>query len=431
MCGKGVGPPIDGPILLEKANKFLQDLGKDTTVSRGWIDRWKKRHSIGGQRVVGESAAVNVGEVEKWKEEVLTPLLQTYTYDDIFNMDETGLFYKLMVDKTLHFKGEKCSGGKLSKERLTVALCANMSGTEKEVPIVIGKFGKPRCFKNVTNLPCQYYHNKKAWMVSDIFQAWVRDFDRRMTSKNKKVLLVIDNCPSHPTMNRLMSIRLLFTPPNTTSVLQPMDQGIIRNFKSYYRQQVLQFTVDYIDTHGKKPDASINVLQAIRWVHKAWHCVTKETIARCFHHGLGHTNLDQTDVTSTVDDNEEGDTVRNLNLLLHTIDPTSNVTANELLAVDADVTVAEHLSDAEIVQSVTSWGTLDDSDGEDEAEIVEPNPPTMADANNALDVLRRFIDTREVKDYNNCLKAISTLSYTVDFSQQNIFSQTTLDKFFK
>ncbi|XP_067930663.1 tigger transposable element-derived protein 6-like [Watersipora subatra] len=310
----------------------------------------EKRHSIGGQRVVGESAAVNVGEVEKWKEKVLTPLLPTYTYDDIFNMDETGLFYKLMVDKTLHFKGEKCSGGKLSKERLTVALCANMSGTEKEVPIVIGKFGKPRCFNTVTNLPCQYYHKKKVWMVSDIFQAWVRDFDRRMTRKNRKVLLIIDNCPSHPTMNRLMSIRLLFTPPNTTSVLQPMDQGIIRIFKSYYRQQVLRFTVDYIDTYGKKPVVYINVLQAIRWVHKAWYCVTKETIARCFHHGLGHTNLDQTDVTSTVDDNEEGDTVRNLNLLLHTIDPTSNVTANELLAVDADVTVAEHLSDAEIVQ---------------------------------------------------------------------------------
>ncbi|XP_067937098.1 tigger transposable element-derived protein 4-like [Watersipora subatra] len=110
------GVPIDGPILLEKANKFLQDLGKDTTVSRGWIDRWKKRHFTGSQIVVGESAAVNVGEVEKWKKEMLTPLLQTYTYDDIFNMDETGLFYKLMVDKTLHLKGEKCSGGKFQKK---------------------------------------------------------------------------------------------------------------------------------------------------------------------------------------------------------------------------------------------------------------------------------------------------------------------------
>ncbi|XP_067949393.1 tigger transposable element-derived protein 4-like [Watersipora subatra] len=306
------GVPIDGPILLEKANKFLQDLGKDTTVSRGWIDRWKKRHSIGSQIVVGESAAVNVGEVEKWKEEVLTPLLQTYTYDDIFNMNETGLFYKLMVDKTLHFKREKCSRGKLPKERLTVALCANMQGTKKEVPIVIGKFKNLCCFKNVTNLPCQYYHNKKAWM---------------------------------------------------------------------------------------KPDASINVLQAIRWVDRAWSRVTKETIANCFHHRFCHTNLDQTDATSTADDNEKGDTVRNLNLLLHAIDFTSNVTANELPVVDADITVAEHLSDAEIVQSVTYCGTLDESGRENEAEMVELDPPTLADANNALDVLRHFIDIRECKDY--------------------------------
>ncbi|XP_067945048.1 uncharacterized protein [Watersipora subatra] len=130
-------------------------------------------------------------------------------------------------------------------------------------------------------------------------------------------------------MNGLMSIRLLFTLPNTTSVLQPIDQGIFRTFESYYRQQVLQFTVDYIDTHGKKPDASINVLQAIHWVDRAWSRVTKETIANCFHHVFGHTNLDQTDATSTADDNEEGDTVRNLDLLLHSIDSTSNVTANK------------------------------------------------------------------------------------------------------
>jgi len=85
-----------------------------------------------------------------------------YPKEDVFNMDETGLFYHLMTDKTLSFKGEKCSGGKLSKERLSVALCANMSGTEKMEPIVIGKYEKPRCFKNVTNLPCVYEFNKKA-----------------------------------------------------------------------------------------------------------------------------------------------------------------------------------------------------------------------------------------------------------------------------
>jgi len=112
--------------------------------------------------MVGESPAVNMTEVKKWKTEILEPLLMKYPKEDVFNLDETGLFYRLMTDQTLSFKGEKCSGGRLSKERLTVALCANMSGTEKMEPIIISKYGRPRCFKNVTNLPCVYKFNKKA-----------------------------------------------------------------------------------------------------------------------------------------------------------------------------------------------------------------------------------------------------------------------------
>jgi hypothetical protein len=43
-------------------------------------------------------------------------LNENYTSDIIFNADETGIFYKMTPDKTLKFKGEKCMGGKLSKE---------------------------------------------------------------------------------------------------------------------------------------------------------------------------------------------------------------------------------------------------------------------------------------------------------------------------
>lgn len=74
-----------------------------------------------------------------------------YKDEDIFNGDETGLFYKLTPEKTLQFKNEKCVGGKLSKVRLTVLVCANMTGTEKRKLLVIGKSTKPRCFKNVKN----------------------------------------------------------------------------------------------------------------------------------------------------------------------------------------------------------------------------------------------------------------------------------------
>jgi len=45
-------------------------------------------------------------------------------------------------------KNETCSGGKISKERLTVLLCSNMLG-EFERPLIIGKAKCPRAFTNI------------------------------------------------------------------------------------------------------------------------------------------------------------------------------------------------------------------------------------------------------------------------------------------
>jgi len=65
QAGERQHVPVDGPLLLEKANKLLRDMGSDRTVCRAWIDRRKKRHLVGSQRMVGESSAVNMTEVNK------------------------------------------------------------------------------------------------------------------------------------------------------------------------------------------------------------------------------------------------------------------------------------------------------------------------------------------------------------------------------
>ncbi|XP_042897811.1 uncharacterized protein [Parasteatoda tepidariorum] len=81
--------------------------------------------------------------VQQWKEETLSNLLKGYNPSDIFN-DETGLFFNLLPIKTLTIKGENCHGGKLSKMRLTVLLCANADGSRKLTSLVIGRAEKPR-----------------------------------------------------------------------------------------------------------------------------------------------------------------------------------------------------------------------------------------------------------------------------------------------
>ena len=79
---------------------------------------------------------------------------------------------------TFKVKGEVCTGGKRSKERLTIVLCAGMTG-EKLPALVIEKCKKPHCFKKITPkaLHVIYTSNKKAWMNSALFQWWLETFN--------------------------------------------------------------------------------------------------------------------------------------------------------------------------------------------------------------------------------------------------------------
>ena len=69
--------------------------------------------------------------------EDLRTLATTYDPNDILNMDETGLFWKLSPDRSLAIKAQK--GGKKSKDRITVALTSNTTGTNEIEPWIISK----------------------------------------------------------------------------------------------------------------------------------------------------------------------------------------------------------------------------------------------------------------------------------------------------
>ena len=182
----------------------------------------------------GESKSVTPEMTSSWNETTLPTILSNYKLEDIFNADEFGLFYQCLPDKTYHLKGEKCSGGKKSKVRFT-GMAAGSAAGEKLPMFVIGKSKKPRCFKNIKHLPCEYKSQKKSWMNSEIFEEWVRKNDRKFRTDDRKIALIIDNCPAHPSISNLNNIQLIFLPPNTTSILQPMDQGVIRSLKAHYR----------------------------------------------------------------------------------------------------------------------------------------------------------------------------------------------------
>jgi hypothetical protein len=107
------GVAVSGPILTMQAWKFADALGfADFQGSSGWLDRFKQRHGITGKCITGESAAVSEDMTSEWVTSSLPRILKQYAPKDIYNMDETGIFFRLTPDKTLTFKGDSCHGGK-------------------------------------------------------------------------------------------------------------------------------------------------------------------------------------------------------------------------------------------------------------------------------------------------------------------------------
>lgn len=224
--------PMSGAMLKEKALSFALSLGiVGFSASEGWLANFKKRHDIVYKKLCGESASVDESVCSNWKID-LKGLLDNYEPRNIFNTDETGLFFKCLPEKTLNFQSEKCHGGKHSKQRVTLLLAANMDGSEKLKPLIIGKSAKPRCFKGVESFPVDYKANKKSWMTTELFNTWLLQLKKSMKKQKRKILLFMDNCTVHNNPPPLDHIKVHFFPPNTTSKLQPLDQGVIQNFLS-------------------------------------------------------------------------------------------------------------------------------------------------------------------------------------------------------
>jgi hypothetical protein len=127
----------------------------------------------------------------------------------------------------------------------------------------------------------EYAANRKAWMVSSLFENWLRHIDRRMAVQGRKIILFIDNCPAHPKIQDLKAIKLVYFLPNTTSVLQPCDQEIIWSNKSHYRRQLMQRMINHIDS-ATPSDFSVSLLDALQMLGSAWMEVTSQCIRNCF-----------------------------------------------------------------------------------------------------------------------------------------------------
>ena len=317
-------------------------------------------------------------------------------------------------------------------------VAANMSGKEKLPLLVIGKSLRPRCMKNVKNLPVDYTANKKAWMTSTIFENWLRKLDRKFLLQGRSVAMVVDNCPAHPHIHidGLRSIKLVFLPPNTTSHLQPCDQGIINSLKHHYRTRVVRKYLDHIKDKmaqvSAEPTTSetfrISVLDALYDLRSAWDKVTEKTVKNCFRHAGFSKESDVTEDPPLV---AETDELENAMESLAAV-TSLQTTAQDFISIDADVETTAEVSLSELVQSVQSQNNAE-SESDDETEMESQDEPerrvTALEARAAIATLRRFAEQQEKGD---CLFGhLGIVEDKVEEISSSNLKQKTLLDFFK
>ena len=429
---RGANIPVDGPLLKEEARLIAEQLGETSFKGTdGWLAKWKKRHNIALLNIAGEEGDVSQETVESWSERV-KELTRGFAPEDIWNEDETGTFWKALPTTSLAEKGKRCQGGKNAKQRITAAFFVNAAGA-KESPILIGKSQKPRCFSKLQDIsrPCgaQYFNNDKAWMRTEIMSNVITNLNSKMKRENRHIILFLDNASCHPSSLKGMfsNVQIEFLPKNTTSRTQPLDAGIIKTWKMYYKRKLLRHVASEID--GKKTASeivkSVNLLMAIRWMVSTWEEVPSEVISKCFK----HVGMYPDQETEMDDDPFAGEELLEIEELLSRISPDLDVSF-----VDVEVDAHEPPVDT----TLPNWrekmrndilGASEGTEASDEESILESEElktPEVSSVKGALELSKKLLDFSDWQGDEKLSQAITRVNDALTDLQLKSLKQSSI-----
>nr|XP_047905446.1 tigger transposable element-derived protein 5 [Anser cygnoides] len=267
------GVPLSGPLIQAQAEAFARQIyGPECTfkASHGWFWRWQKRHGISSQRIYGEGGLPAAAEHERApaarpEPPPPTPATDAGGYGDeqIYNANVTGLYWKLLP-------GQAARRRPAPRQRVTVLLAANLTGSHKLKPLVVGGLRDPPSLRhhNQDKFPACYRYGPEARLGPALLRAWffedfvpgVKRYLRRSCLQQKAVLLL--SSPTPPAWGGPEELPQLQTPDGSIRALflskgpagngsaggggripAPLEQGVVSAFKQLYKRELLRLAV--------------------------------------------------------------------------------------------------------------------------------------------------------------------------------------------
>ncbi|XP_006830932.1 PREDICTED: tigger transposable element-derived protein 5 [Chrysochloris asiatica] len=350
------GVPLSGPLIQAQAEAFARQIyGPECTfkASHGWFWRWQKRHGISSQRIYGEAepsapAAVpppapgppvkeeptlrlpgGAGSFPTRPPAPLSPAEGGYGDEQIYNANVTGLYWKLLPEQAgPRSPGDPGGGGcgrRWRGDRVTVLLAANLTGSHKLKPLIIGQLPDPPSLRhhNQDKFPASYRYSPDAWLSRPLLRGWffeefvpgVKRYLRRSCLQQKAVLLVAHPPgPSSATRTPALgeseeaprrarpeppgppeelqtpdgAVRVLFLSGSSgrTQIPSPLEQGVVAAFKQLYKRELLRLAVSCAGGSPLDFMRSFMLKDMLYLAGLSWDLVQAGSIERCWLLGL-------------------------------------------------------------------------------------------------------------------------------------------------
>ncbi|KAJ0396814.1 hypothetical protein ATCC90586_005323 [Pythium insidiosum] len=284
------GITVQGDMTKEKAKHFAKMLNipedEQPEFSNGWLHSFQLRHNFSFRKFNSEGGVAhqnmeNRRVIHFSSMEALVEEARKYELKNIFAMAEMGVLYNQSPCREKDDQVDACDGVSRLNKRFVGAFACNADGSEKLQPLFISHFEQPRCFKDKSaeHHGVQYFWNSKAWMTGVIFSKWLQRLDFAMASQKRKVLLILNEAPSHAVAHLELSNVVIYFLPEAMTAINPMMIGVLSTLKMRFRRLHLRHVIDKSD-EGKPIVFGTNVLQAMIWALTGWDELSAETIER-------------------------------------------------------------------------------------------------------------------------------------------------------
>lgn len=299
------GIPITSPIIQDTAQSMWHRIPAEHREGNGsfsykWISNFLSKMDV------------NVSVLDE--EQPKTPKVWTFEERDtlkqffvrippknLFTLDETFLAYNLPLDYAQY----ETSHIQRKIEVATVMLCANLDGSEKMKPLVVGRYNNYNSFRNYFPLETaeghsraslgekmaekfeiSYHSNRKAWLTSNLFHNWLARWDKRLVAYDRKIWIILDDSCSHRLVNlHLQNINLVYTSANSRFL--PFNWGVLEEFKTRYRIQQYRALIELQQrleqSTGRRTlisfeQSKLTMSNAFKFIKQAWDDIPVDAI---------------------------------------------------------------------------------------------------------------------------------------------------------